>query len=141
MKKHYLMLLILLCLMLASSAFGANISPTDTSPAGQPVSYSWTLATNQTVTGDSDTAIDVQYCKGPKALMITTSGGSVSIAFTIVEDGASISQYVALDGTPTNITSATAQTLKFSRDSNIGTFTVTSTITSGTVASITLRCN
>ena len=129
-------LIILALILMASTGLAADVEPRDVNPAGKGTAYEWTLATSQTVTGASDTAVNVQYCTGPKALILTTSGATVSITFTINDDGQVVSQ---IDGV--GIASATAETLKYEFAGNSSRIYVTSTITSGTVASIKLRCN
>ncbi|MDA8082287.1 MAG: hypothetical protein M0024_01350 [Nitrospiraceae bacterium] len=134
--KHLMIMLVLLLLVPGSMAAAADVNFQDLNPPSRPTAFEWTLATNQAATGDSDTAVNVQYCHGPKSLLITTSGATVNISFTINDDGDVIS---TIDGAA--ISSATAETLKYQFDGQTSRLYVTSTITAGTVASIKLRCN
>lgn len=136
---------ILICLIslmgLVPFAFAADISPTNINPADKPVEWAWTMATDQATSGDSNTAVHVGYCTGPKTLLITTSGAPVNITFTLTDDGKVISQFKNSSGTLANITSITPETIKITTGDHVSQLKVTSAITSGTVSSITLRCN
>lgn len=72
MKKIVHGFLCLFLILIPSAAYTANIAPDAAEQAGT-IFLSWTLATAQATTGDSDTAINVQFCRGPKTLLITTS--------------------------------------------------------------------
>ncbi len=134
--RHLGIVIAVLYLLAGSIAAAADVGFQDLNQPGRPAALEWTLATNQTASGDSDTAINVQYCTGPKSLLITTSGATVNISFAINDDGQVVS---TIDGVA--ISSATAETLKYTFDGQTSRLYVTSTITSGTVASIKLRCN
>lgn len=114
------------------TAFAADVTPTETQ-RWSTYARSWTLATTQTTTGDSNTATQVQYCSGPKTLEIKVSGGSVNISCAVKEGANGV--------TTKTITLAAAGTTRYSTDHHIESLYVTSTITAGTVDSIILRCN
>ncbi|MBI5057000.1 MAG: hypothetical protein HZB61_10340 [Nitrospirae bacterium] len=123
--------LLIFILLLCTAVHAADISPTSINKGNQPESYKWILATNQSVTGDSDTAVNVDFCTGAKTLTITTAGASVNLTVTPKEGTAAkaIKTY----------TFTTADTKIISITHPISEWYATSTITAGTV-SITFEC-
>jgi len=135
MKKLVLVFLFLVCFSIP--AIAADVDPTNTYYAVSAdkfrVAKTWTLATNQISTGDSGIAIGVDYCMGPKTLEIKTSGVTVNIS-TVVKEGDNAA-------TVKTIEHSTAGTVIYSADHNINKLKIVSTITSGQIDSIILRCN
>jgi len=121
-----LLLLLALCPALAGNVSMTEVQRHDT------YSYSWVLATNQTSSGASETAVNVQYYKGSKVLEIDTAGSPVNIAVTVNEDA---------NGAATkNLTITSAGATKLATMHHITSLYVTSAITSGSITSIQLSC-
>jgi hypothetical protein len=130
MKKRLLIGIILL--IFAQAALCADVRPTE-ERLWEIRAYSWTLAANQGQTGDSERAVNVQYCAGPKTLEIKASGEAVDITVDVKED-----DNAALVKT---ILISEAGTYRYSADHHIGKVKTTSTIAEGQIDSIKLRCN
>jgi hypothetical protein len=135
MKRRFrvtLLLLLIGLMLLPVLAGAADVSPAD-EQRWDSHAYTWVLAANQTTSGDSGRAVNVQYCKSGKTLEIKTSGGTVDITCAFKEDGnAAVTKSVTLTA---------AGTTKYSAFHPMTSFYVTSTITAGTIDSIILRCN
>jgi hypothetical protein len=132
MKKILMSILLIFGLLAPAIVWAANVYPAAIR-RGNVISYSWTLVTNQTVTGDSNTAKSVAFCAGPKVLIFKTSGATVNITFDIKEDSDAV--------TTKSLTVSTAGTIKLSANHHISELYITSTITDGQVDSIKLTCN
>jgi hypothetical protein len=120
--------MILLMAILIAVTFGVS----EAAPA-DPKIYTMVLATNQTTSGVSETATNVAYCTGSKVLEIKVSGATVNIACTIAEgaNGAAVK----------TITLTAPGVTRLTTTHYVESLYVQSIITSGTVDSITLRCN
>ncbi len=126
------LVLLLGLMLLPGPTRAADVTPID-DPRWDTHAYTWALATNQTTSGDSNRAINMQYCRGGKSLEIKTSGATVNIMCAFKEDGnATVTKTATL---------SEAGTTKYSAFHPMTTFYVTSTITAGTIDSIILRCN
>ena len=130
MKKMFFALIaFLVCFCFSPGpADAADVAAVITQDNGV-MSLTWTLATNQTVSGASDTATGVEFCRGRKSLTITTSG-TVSISYVITDDGVDMPAF----------SMAASGSKKKSASHEIKEMHVTSTITTGTIDSIVLRC-
>ncbi len=123
-----LIALLLLGFMAVGPAQAADVNAVVTQDNGV-MSLTWTLATSQTVTGASGTAQGVEFCRGRPSLVITASG-TVSMSFVITDDGVDLPSF----------SMAAAGSKKKSASHEIMEMYITSTITTGTIDSIVLRC-
>lgn len=133
MKRLMIFLIAMIAMMaIFSMSFAADVKPDSTlsKRLWGTRHYVWILATNQTVSGDSDKAINVGFCTGIKTLIFTTSGGSVDITFTIYSDG---------DNDDT-LQMTSAGTDRISTWDSISEVYVNSAITAGQVDSIKQTC-
>lgn len=130
-KNKIIVLVSLFVVLIANLTFAVTDLPPVQTQRWNTYHYKWTLAANQTQTGDSAyKAVSVEFCSGAKTIFFKASGGTVNISFNIV--GGTDSSTV--------ITMSEAGTKTYTSWDNYETIYVTSTITSGQVDSIILTC-
>jgi len=138
-KAVSLVLVMMVVLTTLAVAWAADIGPKVTGLQGGSLgmyTLSWTLSTNQAVSGRTQNrAIDMKYCRNSAAVIVTAGAGTTNITCTIIDDGATIAS-------PTiSLTTAGEVKKVTSGGTPTETLELDCVITDGTIADVTVRCN